>query len=69
MFKGRLPLSSFTIAADPFGNLFIMSLHSEIYGCIYFWDHEGQPEHQDGHYTDNCSFVAYSFSEFLQNLK
>jgi SMI1-KNR4 cell-wall len=25
MFKGRLPLSSFPIATDPFGNLFIMS--------------------------------------------
>jgi len=68
MFKGRLPLSTFPIATDPFGNLFIMSLHSEGHGHIYFWDHEGEPEYQDGHYVDNCTFVAYSFSDFLNNL-
>lgn len=69
MFKGRLPASTFSIATDPFGNLFIMSLHPQGYGHIYFWDHEGEPSYQDGDYIDNCSFVAYSFSEFLTNLK
>ena len=44
------------------------SLHPEGFGHIYFWDHEGEPEYQDGQYTDNCSFVAYSFTEFLENL-
>jgi hypothetical protein len=68
VFKNRLPLSTFPIATDPFGNLFIMSLHPDNYGQVYFWDHEGEPEFQDGNYTDNCSFVAYSFSEFLDNL-
>jgi len=68
VFKGRLPLSTLPIATDPFGNLFIMSLHSEGHGHIYFWDHEGEPEYQDGHYTDNCYFVAYSFTEFINNL-
>src|ERR671922_1406841 len=38
MFKDRLPLSTFPIATDPFGNLFIMSVHSGGYGHIYFWD-------------------------------
>jgi len=51
-----------------FGNLFIMSVHPEGYGQVYFWDHEGEPEIQDGTYTDNCSFVAYSFSEFINSL-
>jgi hypothetical protein len=69
MFKERLPLSTFPIATDPFGNLFIMSLHPESHGHIYFWDHEREPEHQDGHYVENCSFVAYSFSEFIKKLK
>lgn len=68
MFKNRLPVSTFPIATDTFGNLFIMSLHKQNYGYIYFWDHEGEPEYQDGHNTDNCSFVAYSFSEFINNL-
>jgi hypothetical protein len=65
MFKDRLPLSTFPIATDPFGNLFIMSLHPDGHGHIYFWDREGEPEYQNGHYTDNCTFVAYSFSDFL----
>jgi hypothetical protein len=68
MFMTRLPHSTFPIATDPFGNLFIMSLHPENYGHIYFWDHEGEPEIQDGHYTDNCYFVAHSFSEFASSL-
>lgn len=68
MFMGRLPLSTFPIGSDPFGNLFIMSAHPDIYGHIYFWDHEGEPESQDGHYTENCTFVAYSFIDFINNL-
>ena len=68
MFAGRLPFSTFPIATDPFGNLYLMSLHSENYGQIFFWDHEGEPENQDGHYVDNCSFVAYSFTQFLNEL-
>lgn len=69
MFKNRLPVSTFSIATDAFGNLFILSLHPENHGNIYFWDHEGEPEYQDGHYIDNCYFVAYSFSAFINNLR
>jgi hypothetical protein len=69
MFKKRLPLSTLPIATDPFGNLFIMSVHPENYGHIFFWDHEGEPDYQDGHYVENCTFVAYSFSEFINNLR
>lgn len=68
MFKDRLPLSTFPIATDPFGNLFIMSLHAEGHGHIYFWEHEGEPEYQDGNYVANCFFVANSFTDFINNL-
>jgi hypothetical protein len=68
MLKERLPLSTFPIGTDPFGNLFIMTLHPESYGQIYFWDHEEEPKIQDGHFTQNCYFVANSFSEFVNNL-
>jgi hypothetical protein len=67
-FKHRLPYDTVPIATDPFGNLFIMSLHPENYGQIFFWDHEKEPTVQDGHQTENISFVAYSFEEFLENL-
>lgn len=68
MFKGRLPVSTFPVATDSFGNLFIMSVHKESYGHIYFWDHEGEPEYQDGHYVDNCYFASYSFTDFINSL-
>lgn len=68
MFKNRLPLSTLPIATDAFGNLFILSVHQDRYGYIYFWDHEGEPEYQDGHYVDNCYFVSYSFDAFIHNL-
>lgn len=56
---------TFSIGTDPFGNHFIMSVHPESYGQIYFWDHEEEPKTQDGHFTKNCYFVANSFSEFV----
>lgn len=68
VFKKKIPFGTFPIATDPFGNLFIMSLDKDGHGHIYFWDHEGEPEHQDGHNTENCSFVAYSFTEFMAGL-
>ncbi len=69
MYKTRIPFSTFPIATDFFGNLFLLTMHPESYGQIYFWDHEGEPKIQDGNYVDNCSFVDHSFSDFLQNLK
>lgn len=69
LFKARIPCGTFPIASDAFGNLFLMTVHPESYGQIYFWDHEGEPEVQDGHYTDNCSFVAFTFGEFIENLR
>lgn len=68
LYKNRLPFSTFPIATDPFGNLFIMSVHPEGFGHIYFWAHEEENEIQDGYYTGNCYFVAYSFTNFLKNL-
>ncbi len=68
MFAKRIPFSTFPIATDSFGNLFLLSVHSENYGQIFFWDHEGEPEIQDGHYVDNVSFVADSFAEFMNKL-
>jgi hypothetical protein len=68
-YSGRLPYCSFPIASDPFGNLFIMSLEEDCYGYIYFWDHENESPVTDGHYVKNCHFEAYSFSDFINELK
>lgn len=69
MFSNRIPFSAIPIATDAFGNLFLMSIHEENYGQIFFWDHEGEPEIQDGHYVDNVSFVSDSFSGFVDKLE
>ena len=68
VFKNRIPFGTFPIANDPFGNQFLMALNEENYGQIYFWDHEGEPMAQDGHYIGNVIFVAYSFGEFVYHL-
>jgi hypothetical protein len=68
MFNNRLPFSTMPIATDPFGSMFIISVESDNYGQIFLWDHEGEAANQDGYYTDNCYFVAYSFGEFLDKL-
>src|SRR6185436_6496849 len=47
MFRNRLPFGTFPIATDGFGNLFLMSLHAENYGQVFFWDHEREPAVQD----------------------
>lgn len=67
-FSRRIPLGTVPIASDPFGNLFLMSFHPENCGQIFFWAHEGEPQNQDGHYVDNVSFVASSFSDFVNEL-
>ncbi|MEP7264918.1 MAG: SMI1/KNR4 family protein [Bacteroidota bacterium] len=69
MFTHRIPFSTLPVACDGFGNLFLMSLHPESFGQIYFWDHEGEPEVQDGHYTGNCRFTAHSFTGFLEEME
>lgn len=67
-FSKRLPLCSFPVARDYFGNLLIISVHPESYGHIYYWDHENEPEMQDGHNTQNCVFIAHNFTELLNSL-
>ena len=36
MFAKRIPFNTFPIATDPFGNLFIMSMHQDNYGQYSF---------------------------------
>lgn len=68
-FAGRLPSWYFPIANDSGGNLYIMSLYEGNHGLIAFWDHEREAEQgESDQYFDNLSFVANSFTEFLNNL-
>lgn len=64
--KGFIPIGS-----DPGGNLILMSLNTDIYGKIFFWDHEDAPDDQletIEAYT-NIYFLANSFEEFVNSLK
>ena len=69
MFQGRLPSWYIPIANDSGGNLYIMSLYEENRGLIAFWDHENEAEEgQADEYFDNITFVASSFTDFLDQL-
>jgi len=53
------------IAGDSSGNQYILILRGNSEGQIYFWDHELETETPS---YQNMSFVAASFSEFLEKL-
>ncbi len=40
VYQDRLPSKCVPVAADDCGNLICMSVNTETYGKIYFWDHE-----------------------------
>ena len=79
-FIGRIPDNTIPIARDPGGNLFVMSIRGDDYGCIYFWDHEEEcsdnwdlddtenTEYKSPDYS-NMTFVAKSFTDLINNLR
>ncbi len=40
VYKDRIPSNCVPIATDDFGNQFCISLRTDTYEKIYFWDHE-----------------------------
>ena len=66
-FKSRLPIGYLPIAKDSFGNLIVLKIMGDGMGSIHFWDHE--QENGDLPTLGNISFVANSFSEFIDALE
>jgi len=67
MLHDRIPSDLLPIASDDFGNIILLDLGAKSVGAIYFWDHEN--ENMDGDpWWDNISYIAPSFSTFVENL-
>lgn len=71
MYCGRIPLNTFPIAHDSFGNLILLSVKGQDYGKVYFWDHEQEADTNNGEVPgyENLTLIADSFEEFMGNLK
>ena len=74
-YENRLLANILPFADDGGGNLLCIGISGEQYPCIYFWDHEQEPEafkllglKLRGNKT-NLHLVAKSFSEFLEMLE
>lgn len=67
-YNGRLPSWYIPIGYDSAGNLFIMSMFEKNKGTIAVWDHENEAKGDAHQYFNNMTFVANSFSEFINSL-
>jgi hypothetical protein len=68
MFRDRVPAELLPIAYDPGGNLVCLGIRGEHRGTVFFWDHELEAEEDKEPDYRNLSFVAESFTAFLQSL-
>ncbi len=67
--SGRIIKGFLPIGDDPGGNFYLLGTTKEYFGQIYFWDHENEAQlHNEQPYFDNMSFIASSFTEFLNKL-
>lgn len=66
-FVDRIPPKTLPIACDPFGNLVLLDIGAKSAGAIYFWEHENENMEGDP-WWDNISYIAPSFSDFVDSL-
>lgn len=64
-YRNRIPKSLFPIASDVFGNNICIGIKDDVYGKIYFWDHESEKSKPD---FSNITFVSDSFDKFINSL-
>jgi hypothetical protein len=65
----RVPNDVLPIGTDYFGNCICLSLRSETYGQIFFWDHELESSDGEPATFKNLFLVAKSFGAFFKSLK
>ena len=71
VYKDRIPSNCVPIATDDFGNQFCISLRTNTYGKIYFWDHETMDVEDDEKISlkiDDMICVANSFEELCAKI-
>lgn len=67
----RLPSLLIPIGIDSFGNLFCISVNSENWGWVFFWDHEGEmwkSDNKEGQLPNNVYFVAKNIESMLTRM-
>ena len=67
----RIPVQSLPIADDPSGNLFVLSLETDGFGSVNFWDHEREPPGGGSRIADfpNMARIADDFAAFIAALR
>lgn len=71
-YKDRIPKNCVPIADSDFGNQICMSLASDTYGQIYFWNHETMDtDEKDGStlQIEDMVLIAKSFEELLEKIE
>lgn len=72
-YRGRIPNDLLWIMDDPFGNAICLAIRGPRRGCVYFWDHELEPDpgEWDGAIAtaSNLQLLAQSFTDFVSGLR
>ncbi len=68
IFQGRIPEGLIAIGYDSGGNQYLLGIRKPYEGQIYFWDHEREAGDGNEPTFANMSFVANSFTQFLEAL-
>ena len=72
VYKDRIPKNCVAIAEDDFGNQICISLNTDTYGKIYFWDHEkmdADENEKNKLQVNDMILIANSFEEFCSKIQ
>lgn len=68
MYQDRYPHGMLPIASAGGGDLILIGLSHDQASKIYYWNHHFEAEDHAEDYWDNITFIADSFSQFLNQL-
>ena len=73
VYSDRIPSDLLWIMDDPFGNAICLAFRGTQRECVYFWDHENEPDPTTWDRTSetalNVQLLARSFAEFVGGLR
>jgi hypothetical protein len=67
-FQGRIPEPFISIGYDAGGNQYLLGIQEPYRSKVYFWDHELESNEGEPPTFDNLSWVADSFTQWLEML-
>jgi hypothetical protein len=69
MLHRRVPQNILPIASDPCGNCICLSLNSDTFGQVFFWNHELEADEGEPTTFTNLFKIGDSFNDFFGQLK